>query len=34
MARLDHLYGIYRESYESLVGVFGRLQSPSGRLPK
>lgn len=25
-ARLEHLYGIYRESYQSLVDVFGRLQ--------
>jgi xylulokinase len=23
--RLDHLYGIYRESYDSLVGVFSKL---------
>jgi xylulokinase len=28
-SRLDHLYGVYRESYQSLVGVFGKLQSRS-----
>lgn len=32
-SRLEHLYGVYRESYEALVGVFPHLQTgPSGSL--
>jgi xylulokinase len=33
-SRLEDLYGIYRESYLSLVGVFRRLQSRPGGLSR